>query len=68
MLKHLKSEELDWALSISEKLNDYGLETDWDTIGKKTKVEWKRIVEEAVEKKNKKKAYCSLHHRRPSRN
>ena len=48
-------ENLSWAKNITEKLIEYELETDWDTIMRKTKLEWKNAVREAIEKKNKKK-------------
>ena len=32
MLNHLQAQNIGWAKSIQEKLIEYGLETDWDTI------------------------------------
>ena len=44
-----------WTNDIKEKLAKYNLETDFETIRKKTKGEWKRNVTEAVDKINRKK-------------
>ena len=55
MLTHLKTQDLGWAKNIQTKLNNYGIELDWDTIKQKTKGEWKRIVTDAVNKFNQEK-------------
>ena len=55
MLRHLETANLGWAKSITEKLEEYHLETNWATISRKTKIEWKRQVEEAVDQKSKEK-------------
>ena len=55
MLSHLHSHNTGWAKSISEKLTHYKLETHWDLIKAKTKGQWKKDVENAVEIINKEK-------------
>ena len=54
MLHHLGTRKIGWAENINRKLAEYNLETDWETIRLKTKGEWKKIVEQAVDKKEKK--------------
>lgn len=54
MLSQLQSFGIDWAKNIQEKLIEYELETDWEIIGRKPKAEWKKKVEEAVDKRNQK--------------
>ena len=55
MLYHLNTCNMGWAKNINEKLTRYDLETNWETIRSKTKGEWKRLVEKAVDKINKDK-------------
>ena len=55
MLLHLNTVQTGWAKSINEKLAQYQLETDWERIRLKSKREWKRNVDEAVDKANKEK-------------
>ena len=55
MMLHLQAENLGWAKNITEKLTQYGLETDWEVIRRHSKRQWKKISGDAVEKKNKKK-------------
>ena len=52
---HLQTVNIGWAKNINNKLAKYQLETNWEDIGKKSKREWKRIVEEAVDKMNQNK-------------
>ena len=51
MLTHLQDLNLGWAKNIQAKLVDYELELNWDNIGWKPKAEWKKTVNEAVDKK-----------------
>ena len=55
MLTQLKTLELGWAKNMTEKLIEYQLEQDWENIRRKTKAEWKKIVDEAIEENNRKK-------------
>ena len=55
MLNHLNSLQMGWARSLNDKLAQYQLETDWGKIRLKSKMEWKRDVEKAVDKVNKEK-------------
>ena len=55
MLLHLLAQNTGWARNISEKLVQYQLETNWDSIKVMTKAQWKKCVEEAVERANKEK-------------
>ena len=52
MLNHLKSQELGWAKNMTNKLREYGLEADYGTIKVRTKLQWRKEVEEAVNKRN----------------
>ena len=55
MLDHLQTVDMGWAKNINIKLAKYQLETNWESIGKKPKGEWKRMVEEAFDKMNQNK-------------
>ena len=55
MLVHLKTIELGWAKNINEKLIQYDLERDWEIIRQKPKIEWKQMVNKAVDEVNRKK-------------
>ena len=55
MLDHLNILQIGWAKNVNEELIQYQLETDWNKIKLKSKREWKRTVEEAVDKINKEK-------------
>ena len=55
MLVQLKTLELGWAKYMTEKLMEYQLEQDWENIRRKTKAEWRKIVDEAIEENNRKK-------------
>ena len=55
MLLHLQSRNIGWAKNMKEKLEEYGLEPNWDAIQTQTKNQWKTTVGEAVDKKNKEK-------------
>ena len=52
MMLHLKSRNLGWARNIQHKLTEYKIETDWTKIKTITKKEWKKSVNEAVERVN----------------
>ena len=52
MLLHLKTKNIGWAKSIDEKLQQYGLETNWDMIKIMTKNEWKERVKQSILKIN----------------
>ena len=62
MLNHLQVTNLGWARNIREKLENYQLETDWKLIRKKSKIEWNRQIEEAIDRKNREKNNTKLHH------
>ena len=53
MLLHLHTTNLGWAKNISEKLAEYGLESNWDIIKSKTRNEWRASVNKAVNERNK---------------
>ena len=55
MMLHLQAENLGWAKNITEKLTQYGLETDWEVIRRHSKRQWKKISGDAVEKKEQEK-------------
>ena len=55
MLFQLKEQGIGWAKNIEQKLTEYGLEPRWDAIQQKSKGEWKRDIELAVDKENKEK-------------
>ena len=55
MLLHLQSIEAGWAKQTANKLCEYGLETDWNAIKRKTKGQWTTEVRDAVETFNKNK-------------
>ena len=44
-----------------ETLESWQLETEWDIIGAKSKMEWKKEVEETTEKKNRQKLKEECH-------
>ena len=52
MMDHLKEQNMGWVKNILEKLSEYNLVTDWETIGKMSTNEWKEKVGKAVLKKN----------------
>ena len=52
MMLHLKNRNLGWARNIQHKLTEYKIETDWTKIKTITKKEWKKSVNEAVERVN----------------
>ena len=54
-MHHLRKRNLGWAKNIQVKLEQYEIETDWTKIKSMTKNEWKKNVNEAVEKFNMKK-------------
>ena len=41
-----------WSRQIRQKLSEYGLETNWDVLKRKTDNEWKSTVKTAIEKRN----------------
>ena len=43
-----ETRNIGWAKSINEKLVEYNLETNWETIRSKTKGEWKRNKEKMI--------------------
>ena len=55
MLTHLQSINAGWAKQITEKLETYKLETNWNTIKQKTVGQWVGEVKSAIEKFNKDK-------------
>ena len=55
MLLHLLSRNIGWAKNMKMKLEVYELESDWEIIKQMPKPQWKRLVEEAVNKRNKEK-------------
>ena len=55
MMYHLQTLKKGWTNNIKEKLAKYNLETDFETIRKKTKGEWKRNFTEAVDDINRKR-------------
>ena len=55
MLNHLRTRNIGWAKNIIDKLTTYELETNWDNIKNKSKREWKRVVEKAVDDFNRNK-------------
>ena len=55
MLLHLHLRNIGWAKNINDKLEEYELEPNWDAIETQTKNQWKKTVEEAVNKMNRKK-------------
>ena len=48
MLLHLNTKNVGWAKSINEKLQQYGLETNWNMIKIMTKNEWKEKVRKSI--------------------
>ena len=54
-LKILRDNNIGWARRIGETLASWGLEENWEQIMRKSKVEWKREVEIAAEKMNRKR-------------
>ena len=60
-LKVLESYDTGWAKQINEVIDQWDLEKDWDKIGKKTKNEWQKEVEEAAEKANRERLKQELH-------
>ena len=50
MMNHLENLNIGWAKNVQEKLMKYELETNWEVIGRKSKAEWKKEVEGAVDK------------------
>ena len=54
-LLHHHEQNVAWAKHISNKLTEYELETDWNTIKIKRPNEWKEIVRKAILKRNGKK-------------
>ena len=55
LLVKLDNNNIGWAKQINKVLGVWGLETNWETIAKKTKNQWKNEVNEAAEKMNKKR-------------
>ena len=55
MMNHLKNPNIGWTKNIQEKHTKYEMETNWEIIGRKSKAEWKKEVERAVDKQNNKK-------------
>ena len=49
MMNELKDQNLNWAKCIDDKLKEYCLNTEWDEIKQKTKIQWKNEVTAAVE-------------------
>ena len=54
-LLHHHEQNVAWAKHISNKLTEYELETDWNTIKIKRPNEWKEIMRKAILKRNGKK-------------
>ena len=54
-LAALKRHNTGFAKQIAENLIEWGLESEWANIKKKSAIQWKREVNDAAEKKNKEK-------------
>ena len=54
-LKILSEHNIGWAKQISQTLEEWGLESDWDKISKIPVNQWKTDAKEAAEKKNREK-------------
>ena len=52
MLNYLRSKNIGWVQNIENKLHEYNLETDYEIIKAKSKEQWKKEVEKAVNKRN----------------
>ena len=61
ILETLKDKKTGWYKSMIEKLNKYGLETDFETIKSTTLNDWKRKVKNEIEKKNTERLKQELH-------
>ena len=55
MLIHFQTLNIGWAKGISQKVNEYNLEQDWDKVKTLTSSTWKRVVNVAVKTKNRQK-------------
>ena len=55
MLHHLHDRNTGWAKSLIEKLTEYRLEPDWEKIKALTKNQWKEVVKNAINERNKQK-------------
>ena len=52
ILEKLEYKNIGWYKNITDKLNKYGLETDFQSIKNTTQIEWKIKVTREIEKKN----------------
>ena len=55
MLMILQEGNIGWAKNITQILEEWDLNMEWEQIARLSKVEWKRMVEEASEKTHKNK-------------
>ena len=55
MLNTLDLMSIGWAHQIRQKLNEYGLEENWEMIRQMPDLTWKHLVKQAVENRNKQK-------------
>ena len=55
MIYNLKSLDLGWSKNMTDKLQEYNLEQDWEKIKNLTKATWRSTVKTAVQNKNKQK-------------
>ena len=56
-LNILKQNDTGWAKNITQTLEQWGLELQWDIIASKPIAQWRREVEQAAEKQNKTHLY-----------
>ena len=60
-LSALQQQNIGWAKQVNKNLEEWGLETDWNTIRTKSARGWKRQVYETAEKINKEKILEECH-------
>ena len=60
-LMTLRDNRAGWAKEIIKTLESWQLETEWNNIENKSKMEWKKEVEEAAERKNREKLREECH-------